>query len=187
VIFLNASYILGAIGFYNPSRNVQRTVYETILRGYYFLVEPQEADLYYSALGTDQEKSFLARRSYYGHKFLRRKLFKDDTIEIHKKLYYLFCISAHAEIKGLLRDFPEYNEESIEDRLKLVLSLAFGNIQMVTELFLDSLNQNLKDFVREVLKEIVIILGKQIPLFEPDKEKYQSKLRLKNGNFMDIL
>ena len=186
-VYLNASYLLGAMGFNNPSRNVQRTVYETILRGYYFLVEPEEANQYYSVLRTNQEKPFLRRRKHYGHILLCQKLFKQETIELFKKIYELFCISAHAEINGVLLDFPEYDKESIEDRLKLVLSLAFGNIQLLTELFFDSLNQELKTFVSEVLEEIVITLGKQVPLFEPDKEKYQSKLRLKNGNFKLLL
>ena len=102
-------------------------------------------------------------------------------------MYELFCISAHAEIKGLLLDFPEYDEISIADRLKFVLSLAFANIQLITELFFDSLNQELKTFVSRVLEEIVISLGKQVPLFEPNKEKYLTKLRLKNGNFKQVL
>ena len=81
-VYLNASYILGSIGFNNPSQNVQRTVYETILRGYYFLVEPEEANRYYSVLATNQKNSFLRRRQYYGHKFLCQKLFKLSLIHI---------------------------------------------------------------------------------------------------------
>ena len=186
-VYLQASYLLGSIGFNNPSRNIQRTVYETILRGYYFLIEPEEAKQYHSALGTDQEKEFLWSRKHYGHSFLTEKLFKEETISSYKRVYELFCISSHAEIKGLSLDFPKFSEENIEDRLQLVLSLAFGSIQLITELFFDSISQELKTIVSKVLEEIVITLGEQVPLFEPNKETYQSRIRLKNGNFKLIL
>lgn len=186
-IYLHSSYILAIMGFCYPSMNLQRTVYEAILRGYFFIVDPQEADLYYASLETNKEENFLKQRKRYGHGFLCAKLFKEGTKRKHRKLYKTLCISAHAEIRGLLRDFPAYRQKEIEDRLRSVLGCSYGNIQMVTEMFINSINSTLKKAIGIALKEIVISLENQVPVFEPDKDVHSSKLKLKKGNFMQIL
>ena len=187
MVYLHSSYILGSMGFSHPSISLQRTVYETILRSYLFIVNPKEANLYYSKLQTDEEEKFLRKRRFYGHSYLINELFKPKTKDKHRTFYKKLSISAHAEIKGIFLDFPDYREKEIEDRLRTILSLAYGNIQMMAEEFLDLLDIALKRIIKEVLKEIVESLERKIPLFEPDKDVYFSKLRLKKGNFMDVL
>ncbi len=66
-IYLQASYVISAMAFSSPSVNVQRTVYETILRGYLFIIIPAEARLYYDNLGTVKEEDFLKSRRFYAH------------------------------------------------------------------------------------------------------------------------
>lgn len=186
-VYLQSSFILAAMAFSHPAISLQRTVYETILRGYLFVVDPTEASLYHSALRTDKEERFLREREYYGHTYLCKRLFKAGSIELHRRFYKELCVSAHAEIKGLLVGFPEYREKQVEDRLEIISSLSYGNLQMVTEMFLDSLDSALKKVIRNILKEIVISLGNKVPLFEPDSDVYASKVKLRKGNFMAVL
>lgn len=186
-VYLHASHVLGTMAFSHPTVNLQRTVYETILRGYLFIVDPEEATLYYSNLRTDKEEHFLKQREFYGHSYLCKRLFKAENKEAHRKLYRALCISSHAEIKGLLLDFPAYREKEVEDRLRITLSLSYGNLQMVTEMFFGSLDSALKTGIKDILKEIVISLENQVPLFEPNLDAHASKLRLKRGNFMTAL
>lgn len=186
-IYLQSAFIIGAMGFFGPSTNLQRTVYETILRGYLFTVNPDEAKQYYDNLRTKNLENFLSLRKYYGHSYLRNELYDSRSRIRAKKFYAVLCESAHAEIKGLLLDYPNYHEKQIEDNLKITLMLSYGNIQMVSEMFLSHFNKILKYVVKNILKEIATGVGNQIPLFEPTKGNYDSKLKLKKGNFMEVL
>lgn len=176
-IYLQSSYILNSMGFIHPTISLHRTIYETILRSYFFVVNPEEAEQYYTHLRTDEEEEFLKSKKRYAHWFLADKLFKPETKDAHRIFYKKLCISAHAEIKGLLNDFPKYDENEIEDKLKTFLSLAYENIQIVTEAFLELLDTPLRNFINQVLKEITE-LTKSKPAFRPDKEKWVSKLKL---------
>jgi len=113
------------MGFVDPSANLQRTIYETILRGYLFIVKPDEADLYHSNLGTRKEETFLRKRRFYGHSSLREQLFEPATQERHRRFYKELCIPAHAEIKGLFLDFPEYSKKQIDDRFRVLPTATF--------------------------------------------------------------
>ena len=186
-MYLQSAYLVGAMGFYGPSMNLQRTVYETVLRGYLFIVDPDEANSYHDNLKPGKVEIFLKSRNYYGHKFLCEKLFDETRKKQQRKFYALLCESAHAEIKGLLLDYPKYNRKNVEDSLKILLMLSYGNLQMVSEMFLESFDDNLKKFTADFLKEIATSVGNQIPLFEPNKGEYESKIRLKRGNFLEIL
>jgi len=186
ILYLQSAHAILCIGFYSPSKNLQRTVYETILRGYLFLADHEEADSYYSNLGTNKEEQFMYRRKHYGHSFLVKKLYGPDSRDKHRLLYRELCISSHAELKGLLLDFPKYHRNSTEDLLKMLLSFMYGNIQMLGEDFLDLLDSGLKNIMRTILKEIAETL-KNIPLFEPNNSLYSSKIKLKKGNFLEIL
>jgi hypothetical protein len=101
-------------------------------------------------------------------------MYKDETQKAEKKLCELLCISAHAEIQGLLLDFPAQNPKEIEDRLRIVLMLAY-------------LNSDLSEITKSTLKIIVTSVGKQIPNLEPDIENFATMLLLKKGNFMTVL
>jgi hypothetical protein len=186
MVYLKSAYVLASMCFSYPSMNLQRTVYETILRGYLFIVDPQEADLYHLNLRTEEEEDFLRSRKWYGHSFLTDRLFEAKMRESHRTFYKELCISVHAEIKGVLRDFPNYVDEDVEDRLRIILSLSYGNAQMMAEAFYDILDESIKKALRIVFTEIVETL-KSRPTFEPNKREYSSKLELKEGNFVDIL
>jgi transposase len=114
-------------------------------------------------------------------------MYKDETQKAEKKLCELLCISAHAEIQGLLLDFPAQNPKEIEDRLRIVLMLAYLNIQVFAETFLDRYNSDLSEITKSTLKIIVTSVGKQIPNLEPDIENFATMLLLKKGNFMTVL
>lgn len=187
MIYLQSAYILASMCFSYPSMSLQRTVYETILRGYLFIVDPKEANLYYLNLRTDKEEEFLRSRKWYGHKFLSDRLFEIEMGKKHRTFYKELCISSHAEIKGTLHDFPKYTEKDVKDRLRVILSLSYGNIQMMTEAFYDFLDSSLRGTIKDALKEILESMRGQVPLFEPNKKKYSSQIKLKKGNFMDVL
>ena len=187
IVYLQSAHILACMGFSCPSMNLQRTVYETILRGYLFIVNHKEANLYHSSLRTEKEEDFLRKKRFYGHSFLREELFEPEKRKKHKEIYRELCISSHAEFKGLLVDFPTYDEKQVKDKLKVILSLAYGNIQMMTEGFFDLLDSDLKNVVKTMLQNIVESLENQVPIFEPDRKTYSSKIKLKDGNFMKIL
>ena len=57
---------------------------------------------------------------------------------------------------------------------------------MITELFFDLLSDSDKNLVKTALKNIAVF-KKFIPLSEPDAKKYESKLKLKKGNFESML
>jgi hypothetical protein len=185
--YLQSAYIIGAMSFFGPSINNQRTVYEAILRGYLFIVNPDEANKYHDNLAPEKVENFLRSRNYYSHKWLCEELFDLKRQKQQRRFYGVLCESAHAEIKGLFLDFPRYNEKQIEDALKIILMLSYGNIQMVSEMFLSSFNNILKNIVRDILKGIMASVGNQIPLFEPNKKGFDSKIKLKKGNFLEVL
>ena len=133
IIYLQSAHALTCMGFTDPSMNLQRTVYETVLRGYFFIVKEDEAERYYQALQTEEELSYLR---WLGPSFLQRNLYALKTRSQHNKLYKEICITAHADIRGIGLDFPLYHERRVADRLKFVLSLTYGNLQMVSECFL---------------------------------------------------
>jgi len=184
--YLYSSFILGNMGFINPSQNLQRTVYETILLGYYFIVNPKEAKQYYEVLGTKDEEKYLTRKERYGHSYIRKRIFKETTQESHKQLYRELCYRSHPNLKGIFLDFPNYKAEEIQVVLNNILGFAYGNIQMITELFFDLLSYSEKDLIKTALKNIAVF-KKFVPLYEPDSEKYASLLRFKKGNFENNL
>lgn len=98
VIYLQSSHILACIGFIDPSSNLNRTVYETILRGYLFIAKPEEADEYSQAIRTGKEESYQFRQ---GMRYIRETLYSPKTRKQHKDFYKQLCISAHADIKEL--------------------------------------------------------------------------------------
>ena len=92
---------------------------------------------------------------------------------------------SHPSILGAFKDL-EYSEIEVKDCLNCILSLAYGNIQMLSEAFLDFLDRSLKETIKETLLEIVDSQG-EIAIFEPNQERWISEIKLKDGNFMEIL
>ena len=184
MFYLYSAHALACMGFCDPSMNIQRTVYESILRGYYFLLFESEAKDYMNAYDTENEIECIRKLS---HGTLISKLFKDETKTQFKKVYKMLCRFSHPDVRGTLRDFPNYDEKYVEDRLKFVLSLAYGNIQMLAEGFFDLLDKNLKKIIRAIMFEIIVTLDREIPNFTPDKRNLLPKIRLKHGNFNDKL
>jgi hypothetical protein len=183
IIYLQSAHILASMGFINPSQNVQRTVYETILRCYHFIVKNEEAVHYNSIIGTEKVDKYHIRK---GASYLRKELYTSEMTEKQKVLYKELSVSVHPNIKGAWLDFPLYDKKRIEDMLKIILSLEYGNIQMMTESFIDILNLDLKKVIVVSMKEIATTLS-TVPLFEPNKTKYSSRIKLKKGNFSTIL
>jgi hypothetical protein len=88
---------------------------------------------------------------------------------------------------GVNQDFPNFNIKEIETNLKTSLLLSYGSIQMFAEVFMDRFNVQLKQLARENMQRAIENAENQIPLIEPDKSCYQSKLKLKKGNFLQVL
>jgi len=183
VIYLQSSHLLACIGFIDPSSNLNRTVYETLLRGYLFIVEPKEADEYFQVIRTEKEESYRFRK---GVKNIRERLYSPKTGKQHKDFYRQLCISAHADIKGAARDYPEYLSDRIEDNLSIILCLMYGNIQMMSECFFDFLNPQARKIIKPSMERIATTLN-NVPLFEPDADSYSSRINLKHGNFLKVL
>lgn len=175
------------MGFIDPSLNLNRTVFETILKGYLFIVDHSEADEYYHAIKraikNKEEETYSVSR---GVSYLRKKLYTPAMSEEHKSFYKLLCISAHSDIRGAMQDYPKYLPDRIRANLDLTLMLMYGNIQMMAESFFDFLNPNTKAYIKEAMENIAFDVG-NVPLFEPNIEPYASKLKLKKGNFLAVL
>jgi len=185
IIYLQSSHALTCMGFIDPSLNLNRTAFESILKGYLFIVEHNEADEYYRAIehaiDNEEDETYSISR---GVSYLRKKLYTPAMSEKHKELYKLLCISAHSDIKGAAQDYPKYLPNSIRDNLNMALLLMYGSIQMMAESFFDFLNPTTKAHIKEAMENIAFDVG-SIPLLEPDREPYASKL--KKGNFLEVL
>jgi hypothetical protein len=183
IVYLQASHILTCIGFINPSANLNRTVCESLQRGYLFTVEPEEANEYHQAIETEKVDLYHAQK---GPSYIRRKIYLPETEKQEKDFYGQLCISAHADIKGAARDYPDYLPDRIGDNLSVILFLMYGNIQMMAECFFDFLNPNARKLIKQSMKKIASAL-QNVPLFEPNAISYSSRIKLKHGNFMEVL
>ena len=94
---------------------------------------------------------------------------------------------SHPGILGVNQDFPTLNFVEIESNLKTGLLLSYGSIQMLSEVFMDRYNNELKVLVKETMQNAIINADHQVPTIEPDKSCYSSIIKLKKGNFLDIL
>lgn len=97
IVYLHSAHILASMGFLDPCTSLLRTIYETILKGYLFIVRNEEAEEYYRVLGTENEVKYQKKR---GASYLRRELYTSETQETHRLLYKELCIPAHPDIKG---------------------------------------------------------------------------------------
>ena len=188
IMYLRGAYLLACGSLCEPSRNLQRTVTETIMRSYLFLVNPREANLMDSLIkGTikPEDRDFLRHRKYWSFKFLLGELYTKEIRKSFKKILHRLSRSSHASIMSAFTDL-KYSSQSVEDCLSMILALSYHNIQIIAEGFLGLLDDNFKDSTRKVLKEIAD-LQREITPFEPDKEKYSKKIKLKRGNFPKIL
>lgn len=183
ISYLQSAYILASIGFISPSSNLSRTVFETLLREYLFIVDKQEADEYYQVIGTERKDLFNIRK---GVKYLREKLYSDNRNQTLKKLYSLLCASSHPSIKGANLDFPNYSVPRIDDTIKSILLLMYGNIEVLAESFYSFLDNTSKPIIKTALENIAFDTRHALTL-EPDKEPYASLIKLKNGNFNQVL
>ena len=188
IMYLRAAYLLACGCLCEPSRALQRTICETILRGYLFIVNRKEANLMYSLIeGTikPEERDALRNRKYWRFNFLLGELYTKKTRKSYKKLLKdILSPRAHPSIRGAFTDL-QYSSQNVEDCLNMVLTLSYGNIQMMAEGFFDFLNNGLKDVIRTTLKNIAEA-QKETTIFAPDKKIYSSKIKLKKGNFMEL-
>ena len=184
--YLQSAHILTCFGFVNPSASLQRMVYESILRGYYFIVEPNQARLLYAKTDTEVVDDVMAAEQdrSLGKGAIAGKIY--ETVK-DKKLYALLCEMSHPGILGVNQDFPTLNFVEIESNLKTGLLLSYGSIQMLSEVFMDRYNNELKVLVKETMQNAIINADHQVPTIEPDKSCYSSIIKLKKGNFLDIL
>jgi hypothetical protein len=188
ITYLQSAYLLASGALCGPSRDLQRTVFETTLRGYLFIVDHKEADLMYSYVEKKigkKELDMLRKRKFWPFEFMVRTLYTEKTRKQHIKLFEALSRFSHPSILGAFKDL-EYSNSEVEDCLNFILSLTYGNVQMVSEGFFDFLDSSLKKVIKEALLEITDSQG-EIALFEPDQKRWSPKIKLKKGNFMSIL
>lgn len=182
ISYLQSSYVLTSIGFIDPSLNLNRTVFETLLREYLFIVDPEEAEEYFQVIGTENEDSYHRNK---GAKYMRTKLYSDEMDRKMRRLYKTLCISSHPDIRGAALGYPNYSLTMINDNFNTILSLMYGNIQVLVESFYSFLTSELNEIVKTTLENIAFAT-KHIPLFEPDKQSFSANLRFKSGNFQTL-
>ncbi|KYK37508.1 MAG: hypothetical protein AYK18_09840 [Theionarchaea archaeon DG-70] len=188
IIYLQSAYLLASGSLCEPSRDLQRTITETILRGYLFIVNEEEANRMDSLIkGTirPKDRDLLRKRKYWPFKFLLGELYRRDTRKALKKFLERLSRSSHPSIMSAFTDLA-YSSQSVEDCLNIVLMLSYHNIQMMAEGFLSFLKNSFRNVVRSTLKSIADFHG-EIVLLEPDKRKYSDRIKLKKGNFVRIL
>jgi hypothetical protein len=188
ITFLRGAYLLACRSLCEPSRDLQRTTFETILRGYLFTVKKKEANLMYSLIeGTikPEEKDALRKKKYWPFRSLVRELYTKETRKSCEKFYDRLSRSSHPSIMGTFADL-RYSSEMVEDCLNTILALSYNNVQMMAEGFFDFLDNEFKEVIRATLKDIADA-QEVIVIFEPDKEIHSSKIKLKKGNFMKVL
>ena len=186
MVYLRGAYLLASEGSCGPSRDLQRTAYEMILRSYLFIVDRSEADLLYSYLeGNAKVRKILRKRNFYPIESMRSKLYTPSSRKSHKKIFEELSRFSHPTIRGAMLDL-HYSSKDVEDCLKMVLTLVFGSIQVFAEGFYDLLDERLKTTAKETLEKIASFL-EGVPLFEPDQERWLSKIRLTSGNFLAVL
>ncbi len=186
--YLQGAYLLSCTWFYQANRDLQRTVYETILKGYLFIVDNREADLMYSYVkGTvsPTAKRDLEKRRFWPFELMCDNLYDSKTREAHRKLYRALSSFSHPTITGASLD-SEYYPGSVIDSLNMILSFSYGSIQMVCEAFFDSLDTRCRNIAKTTLTEIVDHLS-STPAFAPNNSKYHERLKLKDGNFSTVL
>jgi hypothetical protein len=186
--YLRAAYLLAREGSCGASSDLQRTAYETILRGYLFIVDEEEAKLHASIIEDTlkpEEKETLRKRKYYPFDLLLEKLYMPKSRKPHQRTFHELSRFSHPSIRGVFTDI-RYSEKEIENCLKLILALTYGTVQMMTEGFFELLDDRIKETIKATLKSIASFLH-EVPLFEPDKEGLTSKIRLRRGNFMTAL
>ena len=186
MIYLRAAYFLACEGSCRPSWDLQRTAYETILRGYLFIVDESEADLLHSYLeGNVEARKILRKRNFYPIDFLQSQLYTPSSRRSHKKIFKELSYFSHPTIRGAMLDL-QYSEENVKYCLNGVLYLTYGTVQMLTEGFFDLLDEPLRAAIKDTLEKIANFL-KEVPIFEPDQERWSSKIRLRKGNFLAVL
>lgn len=134
-------------------------------------------------IGTEREDQFNMSK---GVGYMRRKLYSDSRSQTLKKLYSLLCSSSHPDIKGVNLNFPNYSTRQIDDMLKATLLLMYGNIEALAESFYGFLNGTTRPIIKTALENIAFDTQHALTL-EPDKEPYASLIKLKNGNFNQVL
>lgn len=186
--YLRPAYFLACASLCGPSRNLQRTIYETILRGYLFIVNHNEANLMHSYIEqtlTKKQLGLLRRRKFWPFSFMINCLYTKKLMKQHKTMFNAISRFSHPSIRGVYKDL-EYSEDEVKDCLNIILGLGYSNIQMMSEGFYQFLNPTLKGVIKETLFEIADFQG-TISLFEPNKREWSSKIKLKNGNFLTVL
>jgi len=188
ITYLRSAYLLACGSFCEPSRDLHRTITETIMRGYLFIVNRNEANLMDSLIGGTmklKDRELLRKRNYWPFKFLLGELYTKETREHYKKLLGQLSRSSHPSIMGAFGGL-EYSSQGVRDCLGMILMMSYGNIQMMAEGFFGLLDDGFKGVIGNIMEKIADSQG-VIPVYEPDRRSYSQKIKLKKGNFIKIL
>ncbi len=177
-IYLKASFLLAQEGSISPCYDLLRTIYETITRAYLFSLDQESAKLMLKAINesiTPLEKKELNETRYFGFDYCSQRLF-DKELHNFDKLYRHLCRFSHPSITSANKDW-EYSANLVEDCLKMILSLSFGNIQILMEAFSEYVKDRFKDLCRDSLEAIADQLG-FTPVFTPDSQLLKPRMEI---------
>jgi hypothetical protein len=188
VTYLQSAYLLASASLCGPSRDLQRTVFETIIRGYLFIVEHKEADLMYNYIENKiriEALQLLRKRNFWPFEFMIQRLYTPAVRKKHRNLFDHLSYFSHPSIRGAFKDL-DYASPEVEDCLNCTLAFAYGNIQMLSEGFSDFLKPSLNKTISDTMFEIADTQG-EIGSFEPDLKQWEKKIKFKKGNFLALL
>lgn len=188
IMYLRGAYLLACGSLCEPSRDLLRTVMESLMRGYLFVVNRKEASLMYARVEgtiTPEDRDFLQKRRFWPFKFLLGELYTKETRKSLKKVIERLSRSSHPSIMSAFVDL-DYSEEGVKDCLNFILAFSYHNIHMMAEGFLSFLDEDFKITIRDSLKKIADF-QEVIMILEPDKKEYSKKVKLSKGNFLEVL
>ncbi|MBA7470693.1 hypothetical protein ES707_05980 [subsurface metagenome] len=160
--YLISAFMLSEQGLVNPSRNIQRTIYEQILRSHLFLKYPDEADVWMQYWETmdDESEKLMKQKRWFGHAYMIDKLYEGKKKENIKAFYKIICGFAHPDIKSLWSDYDKI--DGVPDTLNLILGLTYETILLLQKTFgaelsgdLHELCEDTKNIIGEFLGEII--------------------------------
>ena len=133
-----------------------------------------------------EERAFLRGRKFWSINLMLGEMYTEKTRKAAKKLYGdVLSRSSHPSIRGAFIDI-KYSLQTVKDCLNMILALSYGNIQMMAEAFFNFLSDELKNKVKTTMRDIAEF-HTEVAIFEPDKRGISSKIKLKKGNFMEVL
>jgi len=147
---------------YSPCRDLLRTTYEMIYKGFFFSLRQDKAIDAYIKIQTGDEKALEVPI-----RTIINELYQDQINTMHHKFYTKICPYSHADLIGANLNY-RFFESEYKDCLQLIISAEYGFFAMI--------HFSLKKYFDEqLLKELDSIVQEMqpynpnVPIFYPNK------------------